>query len=182
MKKTLFVLLAALWAGIVAEGFATMHRFDSTPGPVVWAPVPPQRATGLWRIVVVGTVECPCTTSTIEAIGMASAAFPNDTSVEIRFIGKAGPQDRAYRAARRVHSAPIATGLLQGSPEALGARTSGQTYIFAPDGTLAFEGGLTQGRGADLPRHAVALYASVRNTTNLIHAAVYGCRIGGEGP
>jgi len=181
VKTICFALLAALWAGTVAVGFASLHLFDSTPGLSLRVPPPRQKATGLWRILVIGAAECPCTTSTIEAVDMAASAYPSDTTVEVRFVGTATPSDRAYRAALGVPGVTVVTGLRAGSAETLGSMTSGQTFIFAPDGRLAFEGGVTQGRGADLPRHAVSLYGMVRRSSTVLHAAVYGCLFGGDG-
>ncbi len=175
MRRFFVALATVVWAVLVAGGFAWMHRYDSTPGEPSTVLATKGTATGKWRFVVVGTAECPCTNSTLEGVQMAAATYPDDTEVEVRFVGSAGMQDHFYRTAARIKGVRIVQGLRPESPETLGAVTSGQTYLFDPSGKLVFEGGMTVGTGNDRPAHAISLYRRARESKTVVHALVYGC-------
>jgi hypothetical protein len=61
-----------------------------------------------------------------------------------------------------------------------GAMTSGQAALYAPDGSLAFQGGLTAARGRSGPSRGMAnVVSAVRSGSGVANTDVFGCGLGG---
>lgn len=169
--------IAAAWLAAALGGVAALSRYESLPGkegkalsrlPASTEPRPAEER-GKFTLVLFAHPKCGCTRATLteleailrEARGRIMArvhfyrpqgSLPNwsETPLRDRAAGLPGVtvvDDEAGAIARR-----------------FGAETSGQTYLYGPDGHLMFEGGITQSRGHEGASPGRALIAEVLQT------------------
>jgi hypothetical protein len=127
---------------------------------------------------------CPCTKATLHALEEAQAETGNKANVYVVFATPKGlplgvaSQDM-LSLARRIGGAHIVQD--NGCVEAgrFGATVSGECYVYYPDGTLQFSGGLTRARGHyGSSVGSDALLSLLSHKPSTVHQApVFGCSL-----
>jgi hypothetical protein len=152
-------LLVSAWAVLVVAGFATLLRYDSTPGaatapaPSEWpADAAPARTPRRPTLLVFLHPRCPCSDATLGELEEILAKSPKTIDARVVFVAPDGtPADWTHGDLRaRAGGIPgvvvsdDAGGVLAAR---FGAETSGTTLVYDAQGRLAFRGGLTPSRG-----------------------------------
>lgn len=125
-----------------------MHR-----PPAVWPP--DSRLAwreGLVNVVVSVHPRCSCTMATLSQLETLVARHPASLKIHCLFLQPADAlpewhETPIWRAALQLQDADCRVDVNAVEANRFRAATSGQAAVYRPDGTLAFFGGLTPGRG-----------------------------------
>lgn len=157
-KRLLLAALVCSWLAAAGVGMWRLAAYSLTPGPQGQAPGDwparatiardPQRAT----LVVALHPECPCSKATVEELDGIVARAGDRLRVHALFVELPGlpePVEKSELWARAARIAGVELHKDAGGAEArrFGAKTSGETRLYGPDGHLRFHGGVTVSRG-----------------------------------
>lgn len=160
-----------------------MHRamvYESTPGATGQAVA--TTSANHWKLVMVAHPDCPCTSASLQGLASAAPKLPKGAEVTVVFVG-----DRPTEPTKNMH---LASGILGAKSEwrtakvaeqRYGARTSGTLVIYRPDGKVAYDGGITPGRGVlanDFAWRQIDRVITGKPT--LETSPVYGCALSSE--
>jgi hypothetical protein len=185
------VLLRAVvcaWLIAVVGGSAALTAYAGrsgagAAGPDDWPAATtlqrdPQRAT----LVTFLHPRCPCSRATLANLARLEARCAEKLCVQLVFVVPNGKHDAWAHAALWDAAGELgfeSRWMDRGGRSArlFGAETSGQTYVFGPDGKLRFAGGLTPGRGHEGDCDGtLAILACVEDARlSVQRAAVFGC-------
>lgn len=192
-------LLFFAWLLFLSAGSAALarHEFSGAFPTAVAASWPGSGAIALDgqrdSLLLFIHPRCPCTPATLVELDRLLADFPEAFRVHIivPVPESAAPEWRGGRAVEAAHRLPGARvsfdsgGMLA---ERFGARESGTVFVYAPDGTRRFAGGLTASRGhegASAGNLAVAAIAR-GELPDVTETPVFGCSLvrpaGSAGP
>jgi len=179
-----------LWLVAICAAFAWLMRYDAVPGSVGKVVHSWPSDTCLTRdetrlsLLVFAHPRCPCTRATLSELERILAMAEVDVDVCVCFYR---PRDSApdwhdsdiWDQAERLPGARVQLDLDGQEARRFGALTSGHVLLFARDGTVLFDGGVTPARGHGGPSQGgEALQALLRGVEVPVRqAAVYGCQI-----
>jgi hypothetical protein len=148
------VVAAALWLGAVVAGFAAWEAYDATPGesgtPLAREQV--AEPTGRWSLVMFVHPRCDCTRASLTELGEVVARTPARLDARVVFVRPAGAPDQWERGelwdeAGQLPGVRVECDAGGVAARRVGATASGHVVLRAPDGRLAFSGGITKARG-----------------------------------
>jgi hypothetical protein len=194
-KKLLLAGFVAAWLGAAGWGMWRLAAYSLAPGaqgvaPSAWpesAALPRDRGT--YTAVVALHPECPCSRATIEELDSILAHCGDRLEVHALFVDVPGLPEPAEksdlwaRASRiaRVHARKDATGA---EARRFRMQTSGETRLYAPDGQLLFQGGITAARGhvGENPGEAAIIQFVTQSSaaSTPLHTPVFGCALWGN--
>ena len=190
--RGLWAVLALLWMGAVTAGLATLAAYDNAPGTAASAPPrwPFASRLALDRarptLVMLAHPRCTCTRASVGELAELMARAPQRPKAYVVFVkpGRAGASAAWARTDLwdRAVAIPDVTVLRDddGHEAALfGGETSGQTFLYAPDGALLFSGGTTGARGhpGDNAGRATLLALLRHETASHRTTLVFGCSL-----
>jgi hypothetical protein len=190
--RALWALLAVLWTGAVTAGLATLAAYDNAPGTAASAPprwpLPSRLALDRHRptLVMLAHPRCTCTRASVGELAELMARAPQRPKAYVVFVkpGRAGASAAWARTDlwERAAAIPDVTAIRDddGHEAALfGAETSGQTFLYAPDGALLFSGGTTGARGhpGDNAGRATLLALLRHEPASYRTTPVFGCSL-----
>jgi hypothetical protein len=183
--------MLVVWIGVVVVGFTDLSTYASAPGR-------DSAAAGRWpassrierardrpTVVAVLHAYCPCSRASAAELGEIIGRAPGAALVHVLLVAPAGTGAHATatataRAAMGIHGARVRVD--DGGDEArrFGARTSGATFVYQPDGRLAFSGGVTprRGHGGDSEGRRAILALLAHRPPLTTRSATYGCPTG----
>ena len=149
--------VAAVWIGGIVVGGRYLLHYETTPGmaatpSAVWpAGVPIQRAQDRPTIVMIAQPACSCTRASIGELETVISQYPDRAKLFIIFetntLGVDPRQSSLWQAATRVHGATVIFDETASVAGCFQAETSGQVFLYDPDGKLRYSGGITISRG-----------------------------------
>jgi hypothetical protein len=171
-RRAVWALAGVCWAGAVAAGLASLAVYDNRPGV-------PAQAQARWpadsrlvrdaarpTLVMLAHPRCTCTRASLGELAEVMARASGRARVYVVFVkpGRAGsvPDWERTDLWQRAADIPGATVVRDDDGHEAArfrAETSGQTFLYAPDGALLFAGGTTGARGhaGDNPGRATLL-------------------------
>lgn len=178
----------------VVWGFSILMTYVSTPGAGVDARARFARHPNVSldasrpTLIVFAHPCCPCTRATIAELDRLACRCPGRARFVVVF--EPVPLDESdavisgrWEAARKIPGVDVQLDVEGQLACDLGVRTSGQTLLYAPDGTLRFSGGITPARGHvgdNEGEDAIERY--LRGDSALIESTpVYGCPLAPRG-
>lgn len=193
MRALLPFLFGAIWCALVAWGGASLGRHAWTPGSVgetpsqwpVASPIP--RAADAFTLLLFAHPQCPCVRTSLDEVARIAVEHPKRLHMVVIIyhpVGQGQEWSEPFRReiADQVPAALIVDDLGLVETKRFGVRTSGQTMLFATDGTLVFDGGITAGRGhAGENAGAASMRAALAGKVTASRAPVFGCSLGLEG-
>ena len=179
-------MLAAV-AGLVA-----VAQYDNGAGaPASVGPEWPD-ASGLARdasrptLIMVAHPRCTCTRASLTELAEIMARAKGQLRAYVVFARPAGlagnPEfTELWDRASRIPGVELVRDDEGREAAAFGAVTSGQVYVYGPDGTLLFSGGTTRSRGhaGDNPGRRAILALVTHQQRAGTTAAVFGCALHG---
>jgi hypothetical protein len=190
--RALWVLLGVLWLGAVTAGLASLAAYDNRPGVAAVASARWPAGSRLVldgarpTLVMLAHPRCSCTRASLGELAELMARSPRRPKAYLVFV-KPGPvgatrgwdQTDLWDQASRIPGVTVVRDDDGREAALYGAETSGQTFLYGPDGALLFSGGTTGARGhpGDNAGRASLLAilrqdAPVRRTTS-----VFGCSL-----
>ena len=177
------------WVLTVVLGVRALLNYENAPGtvaavPKAWPASHVPLATDRATLVMLAHPHCPCTRASIGELAQIMAKVQGKATAYVLFSkpGEAGSDWDNTRLRRSAAAIPGVTVL--SDPEGtearrFGAETSGHTLLFAADGRLLFNGGITQSRGhAGDNAGESAIVSLVHNRTpERDKTLVFGCAL-----
>jgi len=192
--KWALLLLGMIWTAAVAWGFHLALVYQATAGePALsdgaWpADAPITRDVEHPTLVLCVHPHCPCSRATLEELDRLLARCRGELRVCALFyadpaLGADWVKSDLWSHAAAIPGVEVSADPLGRTAALFGARTSGQAFLFAPDGELVFEGGITSARGHEGENAGAAAVAEYVNagTLRVAHAPVFGCALAHEG-
>jgi hypothetical protein len=179
-----------LWVAALLFGARTLLNYEGTPGvpgrpPTQW---PSQsyvmRPIGTYTLVMFAHPNCPCTRASLAELETIMTQLQGKLSAFVLFSipGGSSAEVQASDLWRRSATIPGVQALYDQKAletERFGARVSGQTMLYDPEGRLAFSGGITDTRGHQGSNFGAD--AVIRTVTNggsaSFRAPVFGCAL-----
>jgi hypothetical protein len=191
-RRALWTLLGVLWAGAVSAGLVSLAAYDNRPGA---AAAPPSRwpadsrlvrAADRPTLVMLAHPRCSCTRASVGELAELVARAPWRSKVYVVFVkpGRvaASPdweRTDLWRQATAIPGVTVTRDDDGHEASLFRAETSGQTFLYAPDGALLFTGGTTGARGhaGDNAGRAALLALLRREAPGQRATPVFGCSL-----
>ena len=188
--RPLFFVGALLWMATVGAGFASLARYNNTPGalgeqaPSRWPSLSHLgRTAGLPTLVVMLHPRCPCSRATLANLERAMPELRDKARVHLVFVrpdAEDGRDDNALlRIARNMRGTEIFADETGREAGLFGTLTSGETLLYSPEGALVFHGGITFGRsheGVNPGLSAIVQFIH-HDSANRSSTSVFGCAL-----
>jgi hypothetical protein len=184
------VLACVLWLGVVGFGFHLAATYQSRPGqPALPAEAWPSgapiaRDALLPTLVLAVHPHCPCTRATLRELDRLAARCRGRARMHVLFYadperGSEWVQSDLWDHARSIPGVEVTADPRAENAALFGARTSGQVFLFDPQGRLLFEGGITAARGHEGESEGARAVADLLTTgsARVEHAPVFGCAL-----
>jgi len=188
ISKFLVVAGVALWLTLTGVGFWHLTAYETTPGTVAARPNLWSKQSALIRdttlptLVMVVHPQCPCTRASIRDLARVLAACPGRVRTIVLFVIPSGMSPGWEKTDLWAAASALPGVQVQRDPDGIeadrfGAETSGQCFLFAPDGRRLFSGGITAERGHEGDnRGSDALIALLTGKgVAATHTMVFGC-------
>ena len=183
-------VLTLVWLSLAGAGGWAVGKYENTPGQAASAPLRWPAGTGLAAsaardtLVMVVHPRCPCSRASLAELAQIMARCRSRVSASVVFVQYAGVSPQWMRSGTWRQAAAIPGVRVLPDPggmlaRRLGARTSGQTYLYDMRGRLLFSGGLTSERGHEGDSAGLrAVLALLRGrSASRSRTLVFGCRL-----
>lgn len=152
------LVLAGIWLAAVAAGNYVLLEYSFTPGT-------PADTISEWpdgsqlhlseqlpTLVMIAHPHCSCTRASISELARLMSRLHGRVSTRVVFIKPAALGDDwertdLWESAVLIPGVDVIADVDGSEAELFGAKTSGQTFLYATDGRLLFAGGITATRG-----------------------------------
>lgn len=184
-----WLLAFCLWGGSIAGGSVWLLRYSFAAGKSSAAPralpsfLKAAPSSIRAQLVLALHPRCPCSMATVRELAKILTQAPETCDVTVLMYQPASEPDRWMEGAllnecRRLKCQirPDPDGLLASS---LGSLTSGEVQLYAADGTLRYQGGITAARGheGDNVGETAVIENLHGNPSSLQSTKVFGCPI-----
>lgn len=199
-KSLILPSVTLLWLALAAFGLTRLWQFEGRAGadghpPSRWQPLrpplrPPERSLGATlrldpvkpTLILLIHPQCPCSRASLTELNRLAALCPDRAALTVWFLRPPGytvawTRTDLWRQASAIPGVSVCVDDNGSLAARLGAATSGEAVLYAPDGRLLYQGGLTGARGHEGDNaglSAVAALLSGRNDASR-QEPVYGC-------
>lgn len=173
---------------IVGAGFGVMWRYERAPGPA--ASVPPRwpanapfaLAQDRPTLILFAHPHCPCTRATIGELDHIVARCRERLHTVVYFLadprrGDAWTRTDLWTSVARIPGVEIRTDPGAAIAASFGVWTSGHALLYAADGRLLFDGGITDARGHagdNVGEESIGSWV-LDGASKCVSTPVYGC-------
>jgi hypothetical protein len=187
------IIFLTLWVIAVGTGMGALWTYGSRPGEKGPAPsdwpadnfIAPQ--AGKYNLVLSFHPQCPCSSATVEELSAILARTSEQLHVHALVYlpsstSAAFADTNLTAGLKQLPHTTISFDADGKWAARIGALTSGEAQLFAPDGRCVFRGGITGARGhagENTGRHAVIALVNGESGA-AAETAVYGCAIHGS--
>jgi hypothetical protein len=193
-RARVVLALSLAWVAAVGLGMGLLYEYSLTPGEDAGAPerwpagTRVELAPRVPTLVMVAHPRCPCTRASIAELARLMTRLEGRIAASVLFVTPPGVDDASsitelWRSAKRIAGVRVIADPGGGEAERFGAKTSGQTILYAQDGRLLFRGGITAARAHEGDNvgseRIVSLVES--SAADRSQSAVYGCPIADDG-
>lgn len=179
-----------MWAVAAIVGSRSVLNYESAPGRVgsVANSWPEESAVQLAgdrpTMVMFGHPQCPCTRASMDELAQVVAQTQDKARVFVLFYTPTGADHDwentgLRRTAEKIPGVTVLSDVDGVEARRFGAETSGHTFLFASDGRLLFNGGITASRGHSGDNAGESAIVSLINnrTVDRAQTFVFGCAI-----
>jgi len=178
---------------VVIAGFSILLRYEGLPGRsgsglVHWpvdAPVELDRSRP--TLLLFAHPQCPCTRATLGELDRIAARCRGRMRAVVFILsepelGDPWTHSTLWSQAAGIPGVDVRADLHGAIARRFGVCTSGHVLVYATDGRLLFQGGITDSRGhaGDNPGEDSVVRAILEGATKLVSTPVYGCSLGSE--
>ncbi len=181
-------LCVGIWAVLTVAGLAVLAAHQIQPGKAAerrdfW-PAAAKFPRDLTKptLVMLAHPGCPCTRASLRELERILGEGAGRLTAHVIFLAVTGVVDAhsgSIAMARAISGVHVHLDSAPDEAEIWGARTSGQVFLYSPDGQLRFSGGITPSRGHEgLNIGHSAIVSFVRNgRLETGQAPVFGCSL-----
>jgi hypothetical protein len=190
-RKSLIAALSAvtlMWIAGIASGMEILWRYASKPGAKAamlgfWpASTSIERDPDRFTLLMFAHPRCSCTRASLEELASIRTKTGGRLAVRILFFKPEGFSDDwtntdLWTNAASLPGVQIARDAAGAEASRFGAATSGQVFVYEPDGKLVFSGGITGARGhagENDGRFGVIEHVTA-GSSQISQTPVYGC-------
>jgi len=189
-KKSFLMGLSAVW--LIAAGWAMkkIETYKMTPGqkasPSFLWPTESEIPRNAHHATLVLFIHphCPCTRATVSELARLMTTLRGRLSASVLFIqphpfSEEWVKTDLWTEVRRIPGVQTFVDRNGKEAQLFGSYTSGQVFVYAPDGRLMFNGGITPSRGHEGDNLGVRRIISWVQTGHADQAqsAVFGCAL-----
>jgi hypothetical protein len=179
-------IFALVWAAACVGGLGALWAYKLTPArpdaaPRSWPREAPRRGNGP-ALVLLAHPRCDCTRASLDELSWILSRVPEPRSALVVLVRRGEARSAEDEAARRRAAAVPGVSVLVdpegGLARRFGGGVSGRVLVYAADGRLAFDGGITSARGhrgASAGREAAL--AALTGRPGAEAAPVFGCAL-----
>ena len=188
MKKRGILILGIIWAGSVGFGLAMLYNYENEPSvagivsrewPAFIKVRPNER---FFHLVMTAHPHCPCTRASVSELSRIMAHTQGKLKAHILFQRPQGSAEDWVKTDlwKNVEKIPGVEAIIDDEgkqAKALGATTSGQTFLYDHTGSLIFHGGITGARGheGDNAGHSTVVALVNGQKTDTTQTPFFGC-------
>jgi hypothetical protein len=185
-----WLLLGAVWALTVADGFGRLAEYKRRPGEAESAPArwPSEsqisRNAGGATLVLFAHPRCPCTRASLAELARLMTGLGDRLAARVVLLRPTGAAADWDDTDLRQRASAIPGVLTLRDDDGVEtarfrARTSGEAVLYAQDGRLLFSGGLTASRGHEGDSPGLRRIRSLLRTGSADRndAPVFGCSL-----
>jgi hypothetical protein len=187
--------LIAGWMALASGGMVAFAWYGGRAGDAASAPAQWPAASHLRldaqrpTLLMLAHPKCPCTRASLAELARLARRLDGRAALHVLFIHPDGTPTQWERSDLWSQAQAIPGVQVEADPNAeeasrFGGETSGQVLLYAPDGRLAFAGGITSSRGheGDSPGADRIFEWVTRGATALATAPVFGCPLHDPAP
>ncbi len=189
-RRFLLAACGFIWVAGVVLGARILFNYETTAGeagsPAVSWPEASKiaRHAGRFTVVLFAHPDCPCTRASLAELDRALVEIRARADVHVLF-SKPGSvlgdvqSSELWSKASAMQGVSVAYDSRAAEAERFGARVSGQTVVYDPDGRLLFSGGITESRGHEGENRGIDSVVSLveGKSKNFAQAPVFGCSL-----
>jgi hypothetical protein len=153
-----WVVATAAWLGGTAFGVSRLWVYENAPGPLATAPPRWPAGTGVrldpsrFTVLLFAHPHCPCSRASLAELAHVMRGAGGRANAHVLFLVPDGVADGweqtdLWDAAAAIPETRPERDRRGAEALRFGAHTSGLVVAYAPDGALAFRGGITPARG-----------------------------------
>ena len=185
----LLSVAAVVWAATVGAAYRAIRIFESTPGRSAIAPLSwPERSgvrrtAGTWTLVMLVHPHCSCSRASVKELEAVLEKAPRHVQPHVlvyrpREYTPGWERTDVYASAKRLRRTTVLVDEDAREAKLFGGFTSGQTFLYDPEGKLRFEGGITSLRGHEgLNSGRVGIIRIAQTQAGSAIHPVFGCAI-----
>lgn len=182
------IAIVGLWLTSVAGGMGYLFRYQFTPGAAAAAPERwPVHASFVLdarrpTLLLVAHEHCTCTRASLAEMARIMTHLRGEAVGHVVLVSPESDDessDDLLEQARLIPHTTVHHDATGREADLFGARTSGQAYVYAPDGALRFAGGITPSRAHEgrSEGHRAIEEAILQAISSTAQTPVYGCEI-----
>jgi hypothetical protein len=187
------IISVSIWLSVIVTGLWRVAIYENKPGVASYLVEVWPRGSTLSRddsmptLIMTAHPRCACTRASIHELARIVGANPGRVHAAVLFIlppGKAAGWEKSdiWRDAASIPGVTVHSDYGGRESARFGAQTSGQCFLFAPDGRRLFAGGITPTRGheGDSPGKVSVVSMITRGNHNASTATtspVFGCAL-----
>ena len=159
MKKNILIIITVvLWIISVGIGFAGLYNYEFKSGAAghlaIWWPTGSaiKRHNDAYQFVMVAHPRCPCTMASLGELELIMANGWGKVNAYVLFVKPKGfdtawAETDLFKYASKIPGVRVIIDDDGKQAKLFGGTTSGQTFLYDPQGHLIFTGGITDSRG-----------------------------------
>jgi hypothetical protein len=189
-RSTSTTVAGVVWLLIVLAAMVVITNYSNAPGgpslsPAQWpAESKIARDSKLPTFVMFAHPHCPCTRASVGELAVFMARCQGRVQAHVLFLEPdITPPDwehsDLWQSASSIPGVKVAWDRNGAEAKRFGSDTSGHCVLYAPDGKLLFQGGITVARGhwGDSPGLAAVTGQVTGKIVNEVRTPVFGCSL-----
>lgn len=187
-KKVILISLGIIWLVSVSYGLVILYNYEnepSVPGAVAtqWPTAMQVRSDEhFFHLVMTAHPHCPCTRASISELSRIMTQTQGKLKAHVLFqkpevFSDSWVKADLWKNTERIPGVEVVIDEEGKQAKALGATTSGQTFLYDLNGRLIFHGGITGSRGheGDNAGHSTVVALVNGQDTDIDQTPFFGC-------
>ena len=187
-KNLLLTIVTLIWLFLALFAMTRLWKFEGTAGKVGHPPIHWVRSMPIAldpakpTLIMLVHPQCPCSRASLTELNHLAALCPNQAAISVLFLKPAGytqawADTDLWRQAAAILGVTVRVDDNGNMARRFGAATSGETVLYAPNGQLLYQGGLTGARGHEGDNAGLSAVAALLlgKPKRAMQEPVYGC-------
>jgi len=187
--RSIYLVLAGIfWVAIMGFGFTKLYNYEFTGGTTDFIALkwPQQtiipRDDHLYQLVIFAHPQCSCTNATMDELEQIMAHTQGKVRTYVLFVqlkkfNEKWVRSNLFKSTGRIPGVRVMVDDEAKQARLFGATTSGQIFLYDPQGRLVFMGGITASRGhsGDNAGQSAVIALINDRSSNIHRTPFFGC-------